>query len=105
MGPAGHILSSPEQHNEPLVSGIWALLTARPEPVMAGKDAVAPTAWPLGAHEVQVWLERFTQHADHLREDEPSQDEVGRRPALYVHRYEAMWRAQAHSQLLLHTLL
>ena len=43
--------------------------------------------------------------AAHLREDKASQDEVGWRPALYVHGYEPVGRAQAHSQLPLHAFL
>lgn len=41
----------------------------------------------------------------HLRENKASQDEVRRGPALYVHGYEPVWRAQADSQLPLHALL
>ena len=41
----------------------------------------------------------------HLREDQAAKNEVGRRPALNVHRNQAVRRAQADPQLALHTLL
>ena len=45
------------------------------------------------------------RHTAHLREDKASQDEVRRRPALYVYRYEPVWRAEVYSQFPLHTFL